>query len=62
MHGAGDLQWDEGLAEKAQKWAEHLQRVDRMEHDPKHSTEHFGENLYQIWGQKPNCKDAVKMW
>lgn len=43
------LAWDEGLAEDAQRWANHLARIDNMVHSSGSQRPNAGENLYMVY-------------
>ena len=55
------LEWDAGLAEDAQKWADHLANdVGYMVHAQNTGE---GENLFWSKGSHiANCEDAVQAW
>ena len=60
-HKSGQLEWDAGLAEHAQKWADHLANdVGHMVHAQNTGE---GENLFWSKGSRvANCEEAVKAW
>lgn len=60
-HKSGWLEWDTGLAEDAQKWADHLANdVGHMVHAQNTGE---GENLFWSMGSHvANCEDAVRAW
>lgn len=60
-HKSGWLEWDAGLAEDAQKWADHLANdVGHMVHAQNTGE---GENLFWSMGSHvANCEDAVRAW
>jgi hypothetical protein len=54
------LQWDSDLADKAQKWAERLVELERMEHS---YVKGEGENIYYIKDEFPaTCEKANEAW
>lgn len=62
MHRARPLTWDTSLARKAQAWANHLAKINNMEHAPWSGA---GENLYyagKTGGRVATCKEAVEAW
>ena len=63
LHGASPLTWDAGLAQDAQKWANHLADIGHLQ--PASGTNQ-GENLYVSYKSNPDasatCEDAVETW
>lgn len=62
LHGARPLSWDSSLASKAQIWANHLAKINKMKHAPWTGA---GENLYtarNTGGKVATCKEAVEAW
>jgi len=53
------VSWDKGLASYAQKWANHLAAIDKMEHRP--SPPH-GENIAWQSAAPFTAADAVRLW
>jgi uncharacterized protein YkwD len=60
------LQWDDHLAQEAQKWANHLAQIGKMEHSTGDQRPNQGENLF--WGMaspgpyKNPYTNAAKGW
>ena len=55
---APNLQWSTSLENDAQKWANHLARQNKLEHDPENTNQ--GENLYASSGDAVNsCERAT---
>lgn len=62
LHSASPLTWDDELARKAQRWANHLASIGSLKHDPNAKA---GENLYFSYSSVPqetSCQDAVNAW
>ncbi|XP_031433414.1 uncharacterized protein glipr2 isoform X2 [Clupea harengus] len=61
QHGASPLAMSRDLCRSAQKWAEHLLAIKKMQH----SQADYGENLYYAWSSVPEKltgKEAVDSW
>ncbi|XP_068747361.1 Golgi-associated plant pathogenesis-related protein 1-like [Montipora capricornis] len=64
IHGSPPLAWDDELEKKAQEWANHLLKIDKL----MHATEELqglkqGENLYYAKAVRhKTCEDAMKGW
>jgi len=59
--GNGDLTWDDGLAQSAQKWANYLAASSLFQHDP--NTGGQGENLAYFQGVTGSqYANAVQLW
>jgi len=57
--GIAPLKWSAPLAERAQRWAEHLAAIGRMEHEPRFRA---GQNLYVIRGAMTTPARVVQRW
>jgi pathogenesis-related protein 1 len=64
--GIPPLQWDLGLAKKAQEWADYLAKNDLFEHrsleDRKRSGTYMGENLYMNSAPIGDVTEPVTLW
>ena len=67
LHGVPPLVLDPDIIAAAQKWAEHLLKVDDLRHATLKERDNFGENLARWYDNTKNYKEvyfegATKMW
>ncbi|XP_078687381.1 Golgi-associated plant pathogenesis-related protein 1-like [Branchiostoma floridae x Branchiostoma belcheri] len=58
-HGAPALKLSDKLTEHAQKWADHLAKIGKLEHSEGSG---YGENVAMQWGDDVPARSFVQQW
>ncbi|KAH9417082.1 hypothetical protein DERP_013197 [Dermatophagoides pteronyssinus] len=61
-HGSKPVKSSVELEKIAAKRADKLAKMDKLIHLPQDPNQHFGENLYMIYGSLSNCQIVTKAW